>query len=411
MNPTACGPGPQIVWAEAMNEIPRKLDWVPDAREMGRAEVRVDESAPASADVVVVGAGMFGGAVACHLAEAGMGVVVVERSDFCGEASGANVGLVTVSAKPMGPLFDLAWMGLQRYDGLEGRLGRPICFRRPGTMNLATTAAELAERRALTEAQRARGLDVRHIDGDEARTLEPWLPAAMLGGSFCPVDGAVYPFEVVRGYLAKARACGARLLTQTKVTGVMLEGGRVAGVETTRGAIRAPWVVNAAGAWANEIGAMVGVPTPMVPVKGQVLVTAPLPVFQHTRHVVFGIEPALRQMPSGNALIAATIERVGYDKRLTAGTIKAFAREIVALHPRMAAVPLMRGWAGLRPGTPDDYPILGASRAAPGFVVATGAYRSGMLYGPAVGELIADEILERTPAICLDPFRPERFAA
>ncbi|MGH2533256.1 MAG: NAD(P)/FAD-dependent oxidoreductase [Thermomicrobiales bacterium] len=357
-----------------------------------------------------MGAGMFGAAVACHLAVAGMGVVVVDRGDFCGEASGANVGLVTVSAKPMGPLFDLAWMGLRQYEGLGEWLGRPVRFRRPGTMNLATTAAELAERRALTEAQRARGLDVRHIDGDEARALEPWLPASILGGSFCPVDGAVYPFEVVRGYLAKARACGARLFTRTKVTGIRLEGRRVAGVETTRGTIRAPWVVNAAGAWANEIGAMVGVCTPTIPVKGQVLVTAPLPPFAHTRHVVFGVEPALRQMPSGNALIAATIERVGYDKELTPGTIKAFAREIVALHPHMASVPVLRGWAGLRPGTPDDMPILGASRGVPGFVVATGAYRNGMLYGPAVGELIADEMLGRPMEICLDPFRPERFA-
>lgn len=367
------------------------------------------ESFPPAADAVVIGAGIFGAAVACHLAEAGMRVVVVEQGEFCGEASGANVGLVTASAKPMGPLFDLAWMGLRRHATLEARLGRPTSFRQPGTMNLATTPDDLAARRALTEAQRERGLDVRHIDGDEARELEPWVPGSVLGGSFCPVDGAVYPFAVVQGYLVQARAHGARLFIQTKVTAVTQAGGRVVGVETTRGPIRAPWVVNAAGAWAGEIGAMAGVCIPTEPVKGQVLVTVPLPTFRHPRHIVFGVEPALRQMPAGNALIAATIEHAGFDKRLTPAAIKMFAREITALHPQMAAVPLLRGWAGLRPGTPDDLPILGASRQAPGFVAAAGAYRNGILNGPAVGELIAAEMLGHTPEMNLDPFRPERF--
>jgi sarcosine oxidase subunit beta len=300
-------------------------------------------------------------------------------------------------------------MGLRRYTTLDARLGRPIGFRQPGTMNLVVDQAELEERRRLTDAQRALGFDVRHITGDEARDLEPWLPTSVLGGSFCQLDGAVYPFTVVKAYLRKAQEQGARLFVGTEVTGVSKDRGRVTGVQTRLGSIGASWVVNAAGAWANDVSAMVGLRTPTVPMRGQVLVTVPLPPLPRTRHIVFGVEPALRQMPTGNTLIAATIERAGYDKRVTPRAVKRFAQEIISFHPEMATTPILRGWAGLRPGSQDELPILGASRIVPGFVIASGAFRNGVLYGPAVGELIANDMLNRPQEIDLTPFRPERF--
>ncbi|HET8522499.1 MAG TPA: FAD-dependent oxidoreductase [Thermomicrobiales bacterium] len=359
------------------------------------------------AEVVIIGSGIFGAAIGYHLAEAGLNVVIVERGAFCGEASGANVGLVTVSAKPIGVLFDLAWMGQRRYETLSERLGRDIHFRQPGTMNLTSTPEDLAERRQLTEAQRERGLDVRHISGDEARELEPWIPDSILGGSFCPTDGGVYPFAVVKAYLAKAQELGVKLFVGAEVTGVSVENGRATGVETTRGPIRAKWVVNAAGAWAERISAMVGLRTPMTPVRGQLLVTLPLPPLMN--RVVFGVEPSVRQMYSGNSIVGSVTQRAGFDKRLTPQTIRALARGIVELHPALASAPVIRGWAGLRPGTPDEMPILGVSRRVPGFVIATGGFRNGILYGPAAGQLIADDILGRPLEIDIDPLRPERF--
>lgn len=362
---------------------------------------------PESADVVIVGSGILGASIAFNLAEAGANVVVVERGDFCGEASGANVGLVTVSTKAPGLLLDLARRSVDLYPTLSERLGSDIKYERTGGIVVAMTPEQLDARHKLTEEQRAAGIDVRHVTGEEILDLEPILPETILGGSYCPTDGVIYPFAIVAAYLERAQELGMRFVPRTEVTGIQVQDGRVTGVETSRGTVRAGHVVNAAGAWAGVVSEMAGVNAPVVPVRGQVLLTERMQPF--TKHVVLGVEPSLRQTWAGNALIGSTTEYVGHEKINTLKTIRHFAQGMVSAFPGLADTHIIRSWSGLRPGTPDEMPILGESKAVKGFVIATGAFRNGMLYGPAMGEVITEEILGKPLSIDIDVARPERF--
>ena len=365
------------------------------------------DNQPRKADVVVIGSGIFGAAIAYNLAMQGVDVVVVERGEFCGEASGANVGLITVSTKAPGLLLDLALLSAELYSKMSETLGHNVQYEQVGGLVLAGTPTELDARDALTEAQRAVGVDIRHINAEEALDLEPALPETVLGGAFCPMDGYVYPFAVVEAYLDKARALGVKMVARTEVTGIDMDADRVTGIQTTRGPIQARWVVNAAGSWAGEVSALAGLHTPTVPVRGQIMVTEPLPLI--IKHVILGVS-SFRQTWAGNALIGGTTERVGHNKENTLAVIRQLAQGTTAVYPQLRDVQVLRIWAGLRPGTPDEMPLLGESQQVKGFVIAGGAFRNGMLYGPAVGQVIAEEILGKPLSVNIDVARPERFA-
>jgi sarcosine oxidase subunit beta len=367
----------------------------------------VSVAIPDRVDVVVVGSGIVGSAVAFNLAEAGAKVAVVERGEFCGEASGANVGLVTISTKAPGVLLDLARLSIGLYPTLSERLGRDIQYRRSGGIVVAMTPEALDARRRLTEVQQAEGLDVRHVTAEEALDLEPSLPETILGGSYSPLDGYVYPFAIVGAYIARAAELGARMVPKTEVTGFRIEGDRLTGVETSRGTIATEWAVNAAGAWAGAVSELAGLKTPVIPVRGQVLLTEPMPPF--VRHVVLGVEPSLRQTFAGNGVIGSTTEYVGHVKLNTLVTMRHFARGIIGMYPHLGDTQIIRMWAGLRPGTPDEIPIVGASRRIKGFAVGGGTFRYGMVYGPAVGQVLAEEIMGKPLSVNVDAARPERF--
>jgi glycine/D-amino acid oxidase-like deaminating enzyme len=362
---------------------------------------------PSQADAVVIGSGIFGAASAYNLAAAGVNVVVVERGDFCGEASGANVGLVTISTKPPGLLLDLALRTASLYPTLNDTLGRWVHYERTGGLNVAVTPEGLEERRALTELQRSVGVEVYHVTGDELREMEPLLPKSVLGGSYCPNDGVVYPFAAVAAFLERAHELGMRFVPRTEATGIEVRDGRVSAVRTSRGTIRTSHVINAGGAWAGLVSEMAGLNTPVIPVRGQVLVTEPVDGLPE--RVILGVEPSIRKTWAGNGVIGSTKEYAGFEKRTTPATIRHFAQGITEMYPDLKDVQIIRAWSGLRPSTPDEMPILGESERVRGFVLAAGGFRNGMLYGPAVGEVIRDVVLGKDPAIDISEARPERF--
>ncbi len=369
----------------------------------------------APTDVVVIGGGAIGAAAAFYLAKAGQRVTLVERRGLAHEASGASVGLVTLFSihsldePDPGPLYGLTRASADGYLSLGEEVGLDIEYERCGGVFVATTEEKLQAIRRAYEGYVTRGVAVEWLGPDGVRACEPaFFSDRILSGVFCPLNGCVNPMLATRGFALGARRLGSRLLLGTVVHAISCERGRVQAVRTSAGDIPCGFVVNAAGAWAAEIGAMVGVEIPVVPARGQILLTEPVPRF--IRRVVMGVEPSARQTRRGNVIVGSTVEDVGFDKRVTIDTIGHFARDVLPHFPKLRGLQVIRTWAGLRPATPDNHPIIQLLEEPGGFCLATGHSRRGIGYAPGTGQLVAQLITGEPPSLALEPFTLGRFA-
>ena len=368
----------------------------------------------ASTDVVVIGGGVIGAASAFSLAKAGVRVTLVERRGLGHEASGANMGLVTLFTTyshlepDTGPFYHLARASADGYLSLVDEVGLDIEYERSGGIVFADTEEKLRGIRRAYEGYHAHGVPVEWLGPEGVRAYEPaFCHEGILGGVFCPLNGYVNPMLATRAYGLGARRQGANLLLGTEVHGITCEHGQVRAVQTSAGDIPCAFVVNAAGAWAAEIGAMVGLKIPISPARGQMLVTEPAPRIIH--RVVSGGEPAARQTRRGNVLIGSMVENVGYDKHVTPGVLGHFARGILPLFPKLRGLQVIRTWAGLRPASPDHSPIIQRLEEPKGFCLATGHSKRGMIQAGGTGQLITELILGKSPFLPLAPFSLERF--
>jgi sarcosine oxidase subunit beta len=367
-------------------------------------------------DVVVVGGGVIGTAAAYYLARAGRSVTLVERRGLGQEASGANVGLVTLFSghsfdePDPGPVFSLTRASADAYLTLGDEVGLDIEYERSGGVVFAETEDRLAVIRRAYEGYRRHGVPVEWLDAAGVRDCEPaFFSDRVLGGVFCPLNGQINPLMLCRAFARGARQHGATVLLGTAVENVYHARGRVRAVRTSEGDIPCEAVVNAAGAWAAAIAEMVGLAVPVAPARGQIVLTEPVPRF--IRRVVSGSEPSARQTRRGNVIIGSTVEDVGFDKRVTADTIAEFAQGILPSFPRLAGLNVIRAWAGLRPATPDHRPIIEMAGEPDGFCLAVGHSRRGICYAAGTGRAVADLLTGRPPSLSLDAFSLSRFAA
>jgi glycine/D-amino acid oxidase-like deaminating enzyme len=367
-----------------------------------------------TADVVVIGAGVVGTAVALALAREGLSVIVVDRRGVGLEASGANVGLVTLFSSHSfeetepGPVYELTRLSAEAYAALGEEAGIDVEYERTGGVVFAETDEKLAVIRRAYEGYRRHGVPVEWLDGQGVRECEPaFWSERVRGGVFCPLNGQINPLLLCRALARAARRRGARFVLGASVKAISCGEGRVRAVLTSHGDIGCARVVNAAGAWAAEVGRMVGLALPVAPARGQILLTEAVPRF--IRRVVSGAEPSARQTRRGNVVIGSTVEDAGFDKRVTPGTIAGFARGALEHFPRLAELSVIRAWAGLRPATPDHRPIIEAAGAPAGLVLAAGHSRRGICYAAGTGRLVADLVMGRPPALDLGAFRLSRF--
>lgn len=379
---------------------------------------------PKTADAVIIGAGVIGASIAYHLTRHGIKPLLVEKSDPAAGSSGACDGLVFLQSKKPGLHLKLALESRKRFDGLAGQLGSGIEFRNPGGMCLIESEAELSAMQLFVAEQRASGLEVELIDGDEARRREPCLSEKVIAATFSALDSQVNPYALTFAFLRAAKSAGARILTGVEVKGIEVVSGKATGVFTGNGRISAPVIVNAAGALAAEVGWMAGLEIPITPRRGQILVTAAVPPLLRqclisAQYVAAKFKPelaaaggmgfSLEQADSGNILIGSTREFVGFDRRTTFDGIRTIARRIVPVIPALKHVPVIRTFGGLRPYTPDGLPILGRVEGLDGFIIAAGHEGDGIALAPITGELIADLIATGRTQFPMDAFRLERF--
>ncbi|AMW14118.1 FAD-dependent oxidoreductase [Streptomyces qaidamensis] len=372
-------------------------------------------------DVVVVGAGVVGAATALYAARAGLDTVVVDRGPVAGGTTGAGEGNLLVSDKEPGPELELALLSARLWAALarEG-LREAVEYEAKGGVVVAGTDRALAGLEKLAAEQRAAGAEAVPVPPDRLTDLEPYLAPGLAGGMHYPQDAQVMPALAAAHLL---RASKARVLTGREVTGVLRgPGGAVRGVRTGRGDLHAPAVVNAAGTWGGEVAARAGVSLPVLPRRGFVLVTEPLP--PRIRHKVYAADyvadvasdsaalqtsPVVEGTPAGPVLIGASRERVGFERSLSLPAVRALAAGATELFPFLAGVRVMRTYAGFRPYLPDHLPAIGPDPRAPGLFHACGHEGAGIGLATGTGHLIAQVLTGRTPDLDLGPFRPDRF--
>ncbi len=349
-------------------------------------------------DVVIAGGGIIGLSLALGLRKHGAAVLIVERQEPGREASHAAAGMLA-HCDPHTPekLRSLAMASAQLYPEfaheLQDESGEDVDLRREGSIILDVDGPSLCG-----EAQ--------PLNGEQVARLEPGLASTGERAEFWP-EGSVDPRALTAAALKAAKHRGIEIASGAPVTEILVADGRAAGVKTARTHFSAAVVVNCAGAWAGQIAG--APPLPTRPVKGQMLSVIP-PRRDFLRHVVRGPGAYLVPRSDGRILIGATLEEAGFDKRTEPDTIQGLHQAAAHLAPELGQARMLEVWAGLRPGTPDKLPILGAT-SLPGYFVATGHFRDGILLAPVTALLMTQVVRGAKPEFDISAFSPARFGS
>ncbi len=364
-----------------------------------------------SAEVIIVGGGIIGLAIARELAKRGIpDVMLIEKNRPGREASWAAGGILGPQAETdrMDDFFRLA-MYPSFADSLREETGIDVELDQTGTLYLGLTAEDEFELRRRYEWQANQDLRVEWLSGDEARRIEPTISAKTRCALRFLKDWQVENRRLVEALLRANEKLGVRLITECEVKALRGEEGRVTGVESSSGSISAPVVVLAAGAWTSFIqSSATALPEIAVePVRGQMLCFEALPPI--AQHVLYSSRGYLVPRRDGRILAGSTTEHAGFDKRTTDEGIDAIKSMAFEIAPALANLPLIDSWAGFRPRAADDLPVLGPCKEIDGLLYATGHYRNGILLAPITGKLIADIMTGVPTSPLFAAFSPNRF--
>jgi len=377
-----------------------------------------------TSDVIIIGGGVIGAATAYYLSKRRIKTILVEKNDLASGTSGACDGCIFMQSKKPGRHLELALQSAKLYETLPDELECDIGYKQSGGMILIESEEQIAAMRQFTQQQQNAGLKVELLEIEDALKIERHLSPKLVGATYSPMDAQVDPLSLTFAFAAAAKHLGAQILTGTEVTSIAVTNGKVEGVQTNNGKIVAEIVINAAGVYAPFIGKMVGVEIPIIPRRGQILVTEPLPPLinsimlcacyiaakfkmgsrdkdegaekqedgnsHYTNDAKLGVGTVLEQHHASNILIGSTREFVGYDRRVTIEGMRAVARHAKNILPILSNVHIIRSFAGLRPYTSDGLPFIGYIGGPEGFLVAAGHEGDGIALAPITGKLMAD---------------------
>ncbi|GAA1603098.1 MULTISPECIES: NAD(P)/FAD-dependent oxidoreductase [Kribbella] len=378
----------------------------------------------ATPDVVVVGAGMVGAACAEALSAAGVRVLVIDRDGPAAGTTSAGEGNVLVSDKEPGPELELAVASRAEWDVVRDRLSARVAdveWEAKGGVVVATGDPEPLT--AFAAKQREAGVDARVITRAEVFELEPLLTPRVTIGVHYPDDAQVQPVLAATAFLTAVRERGGEVRSGVTALGIRQSRGRVVGVETSDGDIACGAVLNACGPWSGAFSAAAGARIEVLPRRGMILVTAPLP--ECVRHKVYDADyvgavgsgdaelqtsTVVESTRAGTVLIGSSRERIGFDETIRVRVLRELARKAVGLFPFLGDVQVMRAYGGFRPYAPDHLPVIGEDPRVHGLWHATGHEGAGIGLAPATGRLITEQFLGLVPHLDPAPFRVDRPA-
>ena len=361
-------------------------------------------------DVVILGGGIVGASAALMLARMGKRVVLLER-DFCGShSSGVNYGGVRRQGRPLSqlPLSQRAheiWGRLHELIGIDGE------YVRSGHLKLARSHEDMAALQAYAEASQGFGLGLQLLDHADLRARFPWVGDVAVGASLCPDDGHANPRLVSPAFARAAQRLGAQVFEQTNVIDVEHDG-QMFQVHSAKGLqVRAPWLLNCAGAWAGTLAAKFGEPVPMQSGHPAMLVTEPLPRVMDVSTGVEGGGIYARQVARGNCVLGGGqgFALSPESARPGQAAVLDILRNAAELYPFLRGAQAIRTWSGTEGYLPDRQPVIGHSSTQPGLLHAFGFAGAGFQIGPAVGQALTEIICNGASSTPLDAFSITRF--
>ena len=389
-------------------------------------------------DVVIAGGGVAGHATAWELSQRDLEVLVVDRQRPgratsasagglwpVGEAVGLGCGVIHQATRTGNEALDQIPESLpdtfrdflieshSRFPGLATELqdltGVDIELDSgPGLLFLMQTIGQQA-----VVDNIARGLPdgfvLELLSPDDVIELEPAVTTDIVGGALLPGENQLNPMLLAEAYKRAALASGTKLQPDRLVDEILREGDRVVGVRMGEETVHCGHVVNAAGAWSGQLAATAGIQLPVEPIRGQVVLTESLPPVLSS--CISTSACYLAQKRHGEILIGSTTEHVGFDTSITEAGIRGLCRGAVTAIPSLADIGVKRTWAGLRPGTPDELPVLGPVAGVTGYSNVTGGFRTGIVAAPLMARVAAQDILGETHDVPIDPYLSSRFDA
>ena len=367
-----------------------------------------------TASVVIIGGGISGCAIAYTLAKKGVkDIVVIERDYLSSGATGrCGAGVRMQWGTEMN--CKLAKYSIEFFERANEELDYEydIEFKQGGYLIVASTEKEVNQFKKNIALQNSLGIPSRLLTPKEAKEIVPHMDETkIIAATFNPKDGHLNPFHTTQAYANAAVRLGVEIMKYTTVTGIKVENGKVVGVQTDKGYISTPVVVNAAGGYSQLIAKMVGIDLPVYSERHQILVTEPVAPMQGPMFMSFSLNIYCQQTPHGSFIMGRGDANEPRDLRITSSWhfMEEMAKTCTELLPPLKELRVVRQWSGLYNISPDRQPIYGPVKEVEGFYLACGFSGHGFMFGPVTGVVIAESILGETPTIPVHMLDKDRF--
>ncbi|HYE10664.1 MAG TPA: FAD-binding oxidoreductase [Patescibacteria group bacterium] len=368
-----------------------------------------------TASVVIIGGGISGCSIAYNLAKKGVkDIVVIEKKYLTSGSTGrCGAGIRMQWGTEMN--CRLAKYSTEFYENANEVLeyDGDIEFKQGGYLIVAATEKEDIQFKKNVALQNSLGIPTVYLTPKEAKEIIPHMDETkIISATFCQKDGHLNPFHATQAYADAAARLGVKFMKYTEVTGIKVENNKITGVQTDKGFIATPVVVNAAGGYSKQIGDMVGADIPVYAERHQILVTEPVNPIQNPMFMSFSLNIYCQQTPHGSFIMGRGDANEPRDLRVTSSWhfLEEMAKDCCELLPLLKDIRVVRQWAGLYCMSPDRQPIYGKVDHVEGFYLATGFSGHGFMFGPVTGVVLAETILGEKHSLPIEKLGIDRFA-